>query len=188
MKRREATGWILKSAIFSPGLISAIQSCRDKISETVNLLVLDQDQFHLCNALADTILPKTDSPSASEVRVVEFMDLLMHDVFEQEVVDSFIEGLEKFHLECKNAEQSSFTALNQEKKYSYLEPKDQLVMSEKYGETVPFYYTFKRLCLTIYYSSEQGVKQNLDYQPVPGAYQGDVELKTGDKIVVGNQM
>jgi len=188
MKRREATGWILKSAIFTPGLISAIQGCQRKITETVDLLVLDQDQYHLCNAIADTILPKTESPSASEVRVVEFMDLLLNDVWEPEVVGSFIEGLGKFDDECKSANQISFTKLRQEQKIAYLEPIDKMVMSEDYGETVPFYYTFKRLCLTVYYSSEQGVKQNLDYQPVPGAYQADVELKPGDKIMVGNQM
>lgn len=178
MKRREATGWILKSAIFTPGLISAIQGCRQKIQETVNLLVLDQRQFDLCNAIADTILPKTDSPSASEVRVVEFIDLLMHDVWDAETVDSFIQGLKEFE---------EFAGMDQEEKTGHLEPIDQQVMSEEYGDTVPFYYTFKRLCLTVYYSSEQGVKQNLDYQPVPGPYQADVELKAGDRIMVGNQ-
>jgi hypothetical protein len=188
MKRRAATGWILKSAIFTPGLISAIPGCRDKIEETVNLLVLDQQQFDQCNAIADTILPKTDSPSASEVRVVEFIDLLMHDVWEAGVTDSFIAGLKEFEEACISVNQTSFAGMKQEQKTSYLEPIDQQVMREEYGETIPFYYTFKRLCLTVYYSSEQGVKQNLDYQPVPGAYQADIELKTGDKIMVGNQM
>lgn len=188
MKRRQATGWILKSAIFTPGLISAIQSCRNKIEETVDLLVLDQHQYHLCNAIADTIMPKTETPSASEVRVVEFMDLLLHDVFEQEVVVAFIEGLGKFDEECKSANQNSFTKLSQEQKNSYLEPLDEEVMSKDYDDEVPFYYTFKRLCLTVYYSSEQGVKQNLDYQPVPGEYQADVEMGAGDRISVGNQM
>jgi hypothetical protein len=120
--------------------------------------------------------------------VVEFIDLLLHDVFDQQVVDSFIEGLGKFDEECQNANQSSFTKLRQEQRNNYLGPIDKQVMSEDYQETAPFYYTFKRLSLTVYYSSEQGVKQNLDYQPVPGAYQGDVELKPGEKIAVGNQM
>jgi len=53
---------------------------------------------------------------------------------------------------------------------------------------VPFYFTFKQLVITIYFSSEEGVKQNLNYQPIPGSFLGDVGLKAGDKIMVGNQM
>ena len=188
MKRREATGWILKSAVFTPGLVSALQGCQQKLDETVDLRVLDQQQYQLCNAIADTILPKTGSPSASEVRVVEFMDLLLNDVFEPGVVDSFIEGLREFDDLCVAETGSSFSKMKPEDRAAYLNSVDQDVMGQSYEDKVPFYYTFKRLCITTYFSSEQGVKQNLDYQPVPGSYQADVELKPGEKISVGNQM
>lgn len=187
MQRREATGWILKSAIFSPALISAIQACQQKISETAGLLVLNQQQYNLCNKIADTIIPETDTPSASQTKVVEFIDLLLQDVFEQEVVDSFIEGLQQFDQDCESVLGKSFYDLNQRQQEDYLGPLDEQVMSKVYEDEVPFYYTFKRLCTTVYYSSEQGIKQNLDYTPVPGPYQGDVPLTSGDSIAVGNR-
>jgi hypothetical protein len=188
MKRREATGWILKSAIFTPGLASAIQACQQKIEELVDLQMLDQDQYQLCSAIGDTILPKTESVSASEVRVTEIMDLMMSDVFEQEVVDSFIQGLQAFDQECQSAQGKSFAKLSQAQQIEYLTALDQQVMNATYDDAAPFYYTFKKLCVEIYFQTEQGVKQNLVYNPIPGPYVGDVELKTGDKIVVGNAM
>ena len=191
MKRREAiekTGWILKSAIFTPGLISAIQSCQQKINEPAELFVLDPDGLRLANAIADTIFPGTDAPSASEVGVVTTMDLLLRDVFDQQTSDHILQGLDRFDQDCQSSLGGSFTELEHGQRTEYLEPIDSQVMNESYQDAVPFYYTFKRLCVEIYYSSEQGIKQNLDYQPVPGPYQGDVALKPGDKIAVGNQM
>ncbi len=188
MQRRKATGWILKSAIFSPALISAIQACEKKISKTTGLLVLNQDQYNLCNAIADTIIPETDSPSASQTKVVEFIDLLLQDVFEQEVVESFIEGLQQFDQECKADQGKLFYDLSQEQQEIYLGPLDKRIMTTDYGDEVPFYYTFKRLCISVYYSTEQGIQQNLNYTPIPGPYQGDVPINPGEKIAIGNRV
>lgn len=191
MKRREAiqkSGWMLKAAVFSPGLISVIQSCQSKVPDIDGLQVLSNTHYQLASNLADTIIPKTDSASASEVKVVEFIDLLLTDVFDQQVSESFITGLQQFDEDCRSRQGKSFNDLNQNQRNEYLEPIDQEVMSASYDHEVPFYYTFKKLCVNVYYSTEQGVKQNLDYRPIPGSYQGDVELQKGEKIIVGNQM
>ncbi|GJM29820.1 MAG: hypothetical protein DHS20C17_24550 [Cyclobacteriaceae bacterium] len=191
MKRRQAlkrTGWILQSAVFTPGLIAALNGCQSKLKQVPDLLVLRPEQFELANAIADTIIPKSETPAASEVRVVEFIDLLLYDVFDQSTVTSFIEGLEAFDGDCKTATGSSFVKLDVQSQIDYLLPLDASIMGENHQDMAPFYVTFKKLCATTYMSTEQGMKQNLDYQPVPGAYHADVELKPGDKIMVGNQM
>ena len=191
MNRREAikkSTWIAKSAIFAPGLISAIQSCQLKVKEKENLLVLNSQQHQLIEAIADTIIPKTDSPSASEVKVPQFLDLLLKDVFDQEVTGKFLTGLAQFDEDCKVATGKSFVQLNQLDRNDYLDPVDREVMGKEYDELVPFYFTFKQLCVGTYYSTEQGIKQNLNYQPVPGQFQSDIALESGDKIMVGNQM
>ncbi len=153
---------------------------------SVDLKVLSPEQYLLCNGIADTILPKTESVSASEVRVSEIMDLMMLDVFKQEVVDSLLQGMQIFNQECKDSQGKSFSKLSQEQQIEYLTALDQQVMRASYDDVIPFYYTFKKLCVEIYFQTEQGVKQNLNYTPIPGPYVGDVELKPGDKIAVGN--
>lgn len=191
MKRREAiekTGWILKSAIFTPGLVSAIQSCQPKVNEANSLLVLDTNQFELSKSLADTILPSTETASASDVKVSEFLDVLLSDVFTKESIDHMISGLNQFDTDCESTTGKPFIKLDEKSRISYLNRIDQEVMSENYEDEVPFYFTFKNLVITIYFSSEKGMKQNLNYQPIPGSFLGDVALKAGEKIAVGNQM
>ncbi len=191
MKRREAikkTTWIAKSAIFAPALMSALQSCEEKLSETGQLLVLNDQQHVLVKAIADTIIPRTDTPSASEVKVPQFIDLLLKDVFDQEVTGKFLTGLQQFDEDCKAATGKLYTQLDQSDRNDYLEQIDREVMGKEYDALIPFYFTFKQLCVRTYYSTEQGIKQNLNYQPVPGQFQGDIELGAGDKIMMGNQM
>ena len=191
MHRREAlnkTSWIIKSAIFGPTLLSAIQACRPKVESSNGLQVLNAAQNQLATALADTIIPRTDTPSASDVNVTQFLDLLLKDVFEEQVKEKFLNGLIEFDQECQDATGSRFSDLSPDKQATYLQQVDAEVMSQTYDEEVPFYYTFKHLTTMIYYSSEEGAKQNLDYRPVPGPYEGDIDFQAGDRITIGNHM
>ncbi|MDN5210805.1 gluconate 2-dehydrogenase subunit 3 family protein [Fulvivirgaceae bacterium BMA12] len=191
MKRREAirkTTWILKSAVFGPGLVSALYGCQQKVSDSDDLAVLNSQQHNLAKFIADTILPRTDTPSASDALVPQFLDLLLKDVFDEEVKEHFIAGLNQFEVDCKSSTGKSFTQLDQQARNEYLDLIDREVMAKAYDKHIPFYFTFKQLTITIYFSSERGVKQNLNYMPIPGAFQGDISLDPSDKIMLGNQM
>ena len=191
MKRRSAlkkTTWILKSTLLAPSLLSAIQACRPQVEQDLGLLVLDMAQNELIKALADTIIPRTDTPSATDVKVHQFMDLLLQDVFEDEMRDKFLTGLSEYDQDCLSATGSSFIDLNADKQINYLEQVDQEIMGRTYDFEVPFFYSFKHLTTIIYFSTEQGVKQNLNYQPVPGTYQGNVAYQKGDRIMAGNRI
>ena len=94
MKRRQilnSSGWIAASAIFGPGLLSALQGCATDSAISSELLVFSPAEFELTKAIADTILPRTQSPSASEVKVPEFMDLLLQDVLSREAKEHLLE-------------------------------------------------------------------------------------------------
>ncbi len=190
MKRREAlkkTSWMLKATICAPAVLTALQNCQQG-PRHATLLVFDDEQEHLVRDIADTIIPRTATPSASDVSVSLFMDVLLQDVFTNEEVQQFLQGLEEFNNLCRTATGYGFEELDQQQQTSYLEPLDREVMSKAYEESVPFYYTFKQLTCTAYFTSEQGAKQNLHYIPIPGPYQGDILLNKSDKISVGNNM
>ncbi len=191
MNRREAlekTSWILTSVLVAPAVLGALQACQQEASSTRNLLVLTDQQDDLVRAISDTIIPKTQSPGASEVQVNQFIDLLLKDVFEEEVKQNFLDGLAQFDQDCQSATGKTFTKLSETERFRYLEKVDRAVMGKEYGKSVPFYYTFKQLTVSVYLSTEAGVKQNLNYVPIPGPFQANVEFKKGDKIMVGNQM
>lgn len=191
MGRRQVlrkSGWILASAIFGPALITSLESCASEVAKADGLLVFSAEQYQLAAALGDTILPTTNSPSASEVKVPEFMDILLRDVFGEDVKEHLLGGLEQFDRDCESAKGRSFLKLKSSEQRDYLTKIDEMVMGQQYSGEVPFYYTFKKLCITIYFSSEEGVKQNLEYNPIPGPFQGDLKLEDGDIIEIGNEM
>ena len=191
MERREAIikiSWILKSVFLAPGVLTFLQSCQNQVVNTRDLMVLNDNQDSLIKAIADTILPRTASPSASDVKVDRFIDLLLHDVFDEEVKQKFLLGLSQFDEDCESITGNRFLQLKETEQYTYLEKIDKEIMEQEYDELVPFYYTFKHLVITSYFTTEQGIKQNLNYMPVPGAYIGEVDLKPGDKIMIGNRM
>ena len=191
MQRRQAlkkTNWILASAIFGPSLMTAIQSCATDKAIPDELLVLNPTQLKLTAAIADTILPRTESPSASDVKVPQFLDLLLNDVLNEDAQKHLIDGLEHFNSDCHAATGKLFENLSAENRNKYLEPIDKQVMGQDYSDDIPFYFTFKKLCLNIYYSTEEGIKQNLDYRPIPGSYQSDVDLSSNRLLEVGNNM
>lgn len=190
MKRREVlnrSGWILGSAVFGTTLITAIEACQPKVQQKEEG-ILGHDQFEQVKALADTIIPKTDTPSASEVGVPQYIDLLLRDVFETDAVREFMEGLSTLNEECQARSGKEFPALSKQEQHDLLLAIEKDVYAADTERTIPFYLTFKRLCVSIYFTTEQGIKQNLVYDPIPGGYQGDVPLESVDRIEVGNEM
>ena len=191
MERREAlkkSSWIVTSAFFTPGVLSLLESCNQNDLKNGTHLVLNENQDDLVKAISDTIIPRTKTPGASDVNVNKFIDLLLNEVFEVEVKEKFIDGLIEFDKTCHSVTGKSFSKLGKKEQFNYLEKVDREVMGEQYGENAPFYYVFKTLTITTYFSTEQGVIQNLNYLPIPGPYQGIIDYKDGDKIIVGNHM
>ena len=191
MERREAVtkmSWILKSVIVAPSLLVAINGCQNKITNVHSDLVLTANQHKLVNHIADTIIPRTTTPSASDVKVGQFIDLLLKDVFDTKTVTSFISGLEQFNKDCKRTTGKEYENLPPEKQFLYLKDIDVDIMQKDYDDYIPFYYSFKHLIINIYFSTKEGITQNLNYLPVPGPYVSEIEYKKGDKIIVGNKM
>ncbi|MFC4221286.1 gluconate 2-dehydrogenase subunit 3 family protein [Flagellimonas marina] len=191
MERREAVvkmSWMLKSALLTPTLVTVLQSCQDIVSKPIALQVLNADENETVIAMADTIIPRTNTPSASDVKVNYFMDLLLKDAFDEKTTQSFLKGLSQFNEDCKATTGSYFSELDEDDRFEYLKEVDADIMGKKYGEKVPFYYSFKHLAVTTYFSTEEGAIQNLDYNPVPGPYIGEVDCDENTKIMMGNHM
>jgi hypothetical protein len=189
MKRRTAllkTAYLTPSLWAIPGIVGFIQGCGKDVQLPQELQVFSADEFHLVSSLADTLLPKTESPSASEVKVPQFMDLLLSEVFDDPSKERFLTGLRDFDQDCKDAQGQPFRKLAGDVQTEYLRSIDHQVFTE--NREHEFYTNFKQLVVRIYYSSEQGVKQNLDYNPVPGPFQGDLAMHPEKKVMTGNDM
>ncbi|MDT0606059.1 gluconate 2-dehydrogenase subunit 3 family protein [Croceitalea rosinachiae] len=88
MERRSALknmGMVFGYAVATPTLLGLVQSCKDKppYAEWVPSY-FDKDKGYAIAQMVDVILPKTDTPSATEVNVHVFIDEFANSVLPKE--------------------------------------------------------------------------------------------------------
>ncbi|MEL6592278.1 MAG: gluconate 2-dehydrogenase subunit 3 family protein, partial [Bacteroidota bacterium] len=133
--------------------------------EKAELSFFTQKQFNQLQQIIDTILPKTDSPSATEVGVDKIIDHMLGNAYPQEARTSYEKG---------------FAALSQ-----HLAKQDDLLgalqeLENNTGEDQALreaYLHLKQQSIAYYLSTEQIGKNYLNYLPVPGEYQACISLE-----------
>ena len=122
--------------------------------------------------LVDLILPETDSPSATQAGTHEFIDAVMHACASPKQQTTFRAGLATLASE-------SFDAMNADARVEWLKQRARADVGLPYEES--FFKILKDYTLTGYFHSEIGATQALAYERVPGGFQGDIPLKSGQK-------
>ncbi|MDF4201654.1 gluconate 2-dehydrogenase subunit 3 family protein [Maribacter sp. SA7] len=89
-------GMSLGYMVATPTLLSIVQSCKSEPALTWTPEFLAQNEGAVLSKLVDIILPKTDTPSASEVQVDIFIDRFAKDVMEKEQQDFLKMSMTKF--------------------------------------------------------------------------------------------
>ena len=183
MNRREL---LKKSAIaslglsLSPALLVSLQSCSKKRPTTDSPVYLNQEQFDSIWQIAELVLPKTESPGADDAKVTPFIDQLFGEFFEDDMKSEYTSGLQNFLNNCKSEKGKSFLNLEKKDQIDYLE----LVDRDEEKDT--FFRSFKGIILWSYFTSEQGMR-SMNYLPVPGRYNGCIEIDENEKNLVGNR-
>ena len=176
MKRRDAikNATLLLGYTMAVGTSAAIMNgCKaePKIDYTPEFLSMDQ----LKNVMyfAERILPQTDTPGAIAAGVHTFIDQTLSRFWEKEDQDKMIAGL--------NAFSESVTKENG-KDFYQLDPADQdkivgTLAQEEGNETL--FRVMRELTVSGFFTSELGQTEVLNYNPVPGPYQGCVAYVAG---------
>lgn len=118
-------------------------------------------RFAVLDEVAETIIPRTDTPGARDVGVPGLIDALMTNWASDERGRDFRALLDDID---SAAGRSGLLALPAEERFDLIRRYD----AEKLYE--PVYSWFKELVLTLYYLSEEGATQELRYELVPGAW------------------
>ncbi|SFS78202.1 Gluconate 2-dehydrogenase subunit 3 [Zhouia amylolytica] len=186
MDRRKALrniGLTTGFVVATPSLLSLLQSCQSEV-ENWQPEFLTVEQGIVLKGLVDTILPKTDLPSASEVNVPQFIDVIFKDVIsvkEQEQKQKAMDALIAI-IKSKYAQD-----LNKVKESEYKEILDAyLSKAERTGEEkgiAQLLGNIKWMTINAYRNSELIGETVLAYDPVPGQYLGCENLQdlTGGK-------
>ncbi len=123
-------------------------------------------------ALAETIIPETDTPGAREAGVGEFIEFMLQEWFPAEDRDRFLEGLDKLDEHCRSEHGSSFAALDTEQQIAVVTALMEGT-AQSFGDGgQDFFEHAKQLTMFGYYTSEIGMTVERRYLPLPGRYDG----------------
>ena len=211
MERRNALkniGLAFGYTVATPTLIGLVQSCQNEKSITWTPSFFNKEQAIVLTQLVDILLPKTDTPSASELNVDVFIDRYANEVMdenEQEFIKMSFNAFNKealnsadkelaIDLSAEDLEASLAKALkvdeqqkelNEEAMEAYMEAKikgEEIVLDDKVAAAT-FASNLRNITIWAYKTSEYIGEEVLAYLPVPGEYVpcGDLEELTGGK-------
>ncbi|MDG1570844.1 gluconate 2-dehydrogenase subunit 3 family protein [Robiginitalea sp. M366] len=188
MDRRKAlktTGLLAGATLAMPAALSLLQSCQGEAGPSWEPLFFTGAEARLVSALADTLLPRTDTPGALDVKVDIFIDRLLARAYPPEGQQTMREALAGFDQHCQDTAGAVFADLDNEARGQILQAAEQTdgqfgksVWGTAVGEQQPmgFYRPFKSTVIWAYFSSEEIGENVLSYDPIPGAYRGCVPL------------
>ena len=136
-------------------------------------------------AIAEAILPKTDTYGANDVGVPQFIDLVLNECYTADEQQAVKTQLAAFEADCQDSHQMAFAKLNNEQQIEQLhkweeQAKAELAVEGRSKEAPkPFFTIMKELCLLGYMSSEKVGKELLVYDPIPGQYDGCISFDKG---------
>lgn len=176
MERREAlrllaTGTALQLA--PTNLLAALRGARRLLDTQVSPRTLNAHQFATVRTMAELILPRTETPGATDAGASEFIDLMLTEWYDERDRTRFANGL---------ADVDDRTTALCGKNFVEASPALQAEILTALGESVAanadagFYPMLRQLTLNAYYTSEAGATQELHYEVIPDAHDGCAPL------------
>lgn len=182
---------LLQSAFALVGASVALSACDFGSLGPKGTFVFDDKQRALISALCDSFVPKTDTAGAVEAGVPQAFEGLLSNWAKPETRDVFLAAMKKVDDAAQKAKGKSFADLSLDERIAVLKPMDDAGFTPDpeatkaaglgayYGGPVlmdPEYGRLKTMLVTLYYSSEAGLTEELTYSHNPGAYRPSVPV------------
>lgn len=133
---------------------------------------LDPAQLALVTTIAEMILPRTDTPGATDLRIPEFIDFLAGEWFTDADRLKFVAGLDAIDVESRATFGGTFVSLGADQRATLLRGFD----GSRTALDGPGYAfaTIKRLTVYGYFTSRQVAEGVMHEQVIPGRFDGCV--------------
>lgn len=131
-------------------------------------------QLALVGALADTIIPRTDTPGATDVGVPSFIDVIVTENYADAERAAFTAGLDAIEAQAKNAGGASFADLPLETRVAVIDAIE--AASDRRAEPNRTYWRLKGLIVHGYFTSEPVMKRVLKVEIMPGRFDGSAPM------------
>ena len=192
MDRREAikrTSQLMGMAVSTPVITAIMEGCTVKKEINWVPTFFTKKQATLVGQVAERILPLTGSPGALDVGVDAFIDIMLRDCYEKAEQESFLNGIRELEEISQASFNKSFAEINTEQQDSMLiklENNLEIWIEDGGSGERPFFLTIKELTLLGYFTSEEIMKNHLEYNPIPGRFEGCLPMNKNQKLRVGN--
>jgi hypothetical protein len=130
---------------------------------------LSNAQIVLVRAMADTIIPRTDTPSATDVGVHGFVDVIVSEQMSNADRMAFVSGLDAIDARVMSASNVVFADLSTEARGKTIE---SLESGSRDVEPARTYWRLKGLVVHGYFTSEPVMKDVLKHTVMPGKFEG----------------
>jgi hypothetical protein len=168
--RREAIrrAALIAGVVLSPGWLTLI----DRARPLAQARYLSAAQLAIAGAIADRIIPRTDTPGAADVGVPAFLDLLYGEFMTDPERELLTNGLAEVEAAAKSAHAASYSTLAAERQDSLLRG----IAQAQEGRPQSFFGLIRSATVFGYFTSEQVGRNVLHYDPVPGRYDACVPI------------
>lgn len=177
MKRREVLKYAASAVIGAPLLSTVLfgsTSIPNSIIKAYKPVFFTPEQLSLIKSISDTILPKTDSPSASDVGVPEKIDSMISNTMPENDKMNYLIRFEKL--------ENHISALSNGKDFSSLSEVERLELLNKINDTSSeemrwAIWDLKGRTVDYYRKTLVIATEFLNYLPVPGYYDPCISLQ-----------
>jgi gluconate 2-dehydrogenase gamma chain len=174
---------VLLGLAFALGGPTALASCDSDNGDAIltalrpngRLAFYKSGEFRLVGVIADAIIPRTDTPGAIEVGVPGYIDVMMNVWASDDTKREHRASLRAIG----DALGRGFLRLPDAQRRAAVAELDAAAFAEggsEEGSAGARYRALKSLIANVYYASEPGATQELQYELVPGRWLGDAPL------------
>src|SRR5215208_5118765 len=123
----------------------------------------------LVRAIADTIIPRTETPGATDVGVHKFVDVIVNEHFADSERTASLAGFDAIDARARSESNVAFAQLSAEKQTAMI---DSFEKGDRNVEPSQTYWRFKGLVVHGYFTSEHVMTDVLKVTVMPGKFEG----------------
>jgi hypothetical protein len=177
MERREAIKWV--ASLFGGTLIGAEAFLAGCTTDS-EITFFSSEEMKLLDEIGETILPETSkSPGAKVAKIADFMQKIVRDCYSAEEQGIFKSGLIEVEEKADQQFNNSFLKLSGSQRLDILNGFEEKAKEKKENDPSHFFTMLKQLTIWGFFTSEVGATKALRYDPIPGSYEGCLDLKPG---------
>ena len=181
--RREAlkrSGVLAGGVVVSPYIMSLFQGC-SPVDPKKKTNFLSDEQKKTLLAIIDTLIPETDTPSASQAGVLIFIEETLYRNSSEETQQDFLTRFNDFTDVAERDLGKPFYEAEAKDQHQFLHDLHQTAYAQgdfhRDTDAPEFLKWLRYLCVTGYFTSKPGATEVLRYAAMPGPYRGCVPFE-----------